>query len=272
MTSVPSSPHAMLSLDHLTRRYGSLTAVDDVSMRLPAGARHAVIGTNGAGKTTLLDLIAGTERADHGCIRLAGTDVTRASPAQRSRLGIARSFQQPRVVAELTALDNVVLALWRHHPQRRSAWRRPSRHRRLTDTALSRLDAVGLAEIAHHRAGALSHGQRRMLDLTAALAANPKLLLLDEPAAGLTDDGIDHLLRVLTDLTDEVALLMVEHHTDVVAHLADTVTVLASGRILLTEATRAALDHPEVRDVYRGTDHGTTPGGAPAATTPEKNG
>lgn len=272
MTPLPPPSRPLLTLTRLTRRYGSLTAVDDVSLQLAAGARHAIIGTNGAGKTTLLNLIAGTERTDHGSIMLDDTDLTAASPAQRSRLGIARSFQQPRVVAELTVLDNVVLALWRHHPQRRSAWRRPRRHRQLADTALHHLESVGLAGTAHREAGTLSHGQRRMLDLAAALSASPRVLLLDEPAAGLTDDGIDHLLRVLTNLAVEVALIMVEHHTEVVDRLTDTVTVLHSGRELLTETTREALDHPAVRDAYRGTGDGITHGGAPTATPTEKNG
>ena len=189
MSSSPTAAQ-LLSLTHLTRRYASLTAVDDISLQLSAGARHAIIGPNGAGKTTLLNLIAGTDRPDQGEITLDGDDITRTSPAQRSQRGIARSFQQPSAIAELSTLDNVVLAGWRHHPQRRGAWRRPTRLRQLTETALHHLDAVGLADVAHQPAAALSHGQRRMLDLAAALAASPRLLLLDEPAAGLTDRDI----------------------------------------------------------------------------------
>lgn len=118
MTVSTPATAPVLDLKNLVRRYGSLTAVDDVSLRLPAGARHAVIGPNGAGKTTLLNLIAGTDRPDHGTIALSGTDITRTATAKRSRLGIARSFQQPSVIGELTVLDNIVLAGWRHHPLR----------------------------------------------------------------------------------------------------------------------------------------------------------
>lgn len=247
----PAGP--LLALTRLTRRYGSLTAVDDVGLHLPAGARHAIIGPNGAGKTTLLNLIAGTDRPDHGSVALNGADITRTAPAARSRLGIARSFQQPSVIAELSVLDNIVLAGWRHHPRRRGAWRRPARHRQLTDTAVRHLEAVGLADAARRPAAALSHGQRRMLDLAAALTGDPRLLLLDEPAAGLTDRDIARLLQVLGGLAHDITVLLVEHHLEVVARLADTVTVLAAGRILVTGPTQTVLDHPEVRDAYLGT-------------------
>ncbi|MFJ5112554.1 ABC transporter ATP-binding protein [Streptomyces sp. NPDC088551] len=264
MTPPPTAASAspVLDLTRLTRRYGSLTAVDDVSLRLPAGARHAVIGPNGAGKTTLLNLIAGTDRPDQGTIVLGGTDITRTATAKRSRLGIARSFQQPSVISELTVLDNVVLAGWPHHPKRRGAWRSPSRHRLHTESAGRHLEAVGLADLAHRPASTLSHGQRRMLDLAAALAGDPRLLLLDEPAAGLTDGDIGRLLGVLGGLPESVAIILVEHHVEVVAQLATTVTVLAAGRVLVTGPTQEALAHPEVRDAYHTT--GTTADGSTA--------
>ncbi|MFJ8921442.1 ABC transporter ATP-binding protein [Streptomyces sp. NPDC102415] len=252
--AAPAPP--LLDLTRLTRRYGSLTAVDDVGLRLPPGARHAVIGPNGAGKTTLLNLIAGTDRPDHGTIALDGTDITRTATARRSRLGIARSFQQPSVISELSVLDNVVLAGWPHHPKRRGAWRRPSRHRLHAESARGHLETVGLADLAHRPASTLSHGQRRMLDLAAALAGNPRLLLLDEPAAGLTDGDIGRLLGILGGLPESVAIILVEHHVEVVAELATDVTVLAAGRVLVTGPTREALAHPDVRDAYH--DPGTT--------------
>ncbi|MGW3215998.1 ABC transporter ATP-binding protein [Streptomyces parvus] len=263
-TAAPASaPPPVLDLTRLTRRYGTLTAVDDVSLRLAAGARHAVIGPNGAGKTTLLNLIAGTDRPDHGTIALDGADITRTATARRSRLGVARSFQQPSVIAELSVLDNVVLAGWPHHPKRRGAWRSPSRYRRHTESASRHLETVGLAELAHRPASTLSHGQRRMLDLAAALAGAPRLLLLDEPAAGLTDGDIGRLLGILGGLPASVAVVLVEHHVEVVAEIASTVTVLAAGKVLVTGETREVLAHPEVRDAYHGT-------GSPAAVTEAK--
>lgn len=267
MTPAPNAASAppVLDLARLTRRYGSLIAVDDVSLRLPAGARHAVIGPNGAGKTTLLNLIAGTDRPDHGTIVLEGTDITRTATAKRSRLGMARSFQQPVVMGDLTVLDNIVLAGWPHHPKRRGAWRSPSRYRQHTESAGRHLETVGLADLAHRPASTLSHGQRRMLDLAAALAGNPRLLLLDEPAAGLTDGGIGRLLGLLGGLPESVAIILVEHHVEVVAQLATTATVLSAGRVLVTGPTQEVLAHPEVRDAYHNT--GTTPS---AATTEER--
>jgi branched-chain amino acid transport system ATP-binding protein len=257
--SAPEPTPPVLGLTRLTRRYGTLTAVDDVSLRLPAGARHAVIGPNGAGKTTLLNLIAGTDRPDHGTIALDGTDITRTPTAKRSRLGVARSFQQPSVIAELSVLDNIVLAGWPHHPRRRGAWRSPSRYRLHTESAGRHLETVGLADLAHRPAATLSHGQRRMLDLAAALAGNPRLLLLDEPAAGLTDGDIGRLLNILGGLPASVAVILVEHHVEVVAQLASTVTVLTAGKVLVTGPTQEVLAHPEVRDAYHGPDLSTAP-------------
>ncbi|AXK35133.1 ATP-binding cassette domain-containing protein [Streptomyces armeniacus] len=262
----------MLSLTGLTRRYGSLTALDSVSLRLAPGARHAVIGPNGAGKTTLLNLIAGTERPTHGSVVLDGRDLTRTAPARRARRGIARSFQQPSVIAELTVLDNVVLAGWRHRTAHtgggagaRALFRTGVRRRQRAEAAHRQLAAVGLAGYADHPASSLSHGQRRLLDLAAALATRPRVLLLDEPAAGLTDRDVNRLLEVLGGLPDDVAMLLVEHHTEVVSELADTVTVLVDGRELVAGPVQTALNHQAVRDAYLGTgaDAGAEPGGAP---------
>ncbi|MFH9607148.1 ABC transporter ATP-binding protein [Streptomyces sp. NPDC017448] len=265
----PAAAPSVLVLTGLTRRYGTLTAVDDVSLRLTPGARHAVIGPNGAGKTTLLNLIAGTDRPDRGTITLDGVDVTSAATARRSRLGIARSFQQPSVIAELSVLDNVVLAGWPHHPQRRGAWRRPSRYRLHRKSAARHLERVGLAELAHRPAATLSHGQRRMLDIAAALAGEPRLLLLDEPAAGLTDTDIGRLLDIVGGMPSSVAVVLVEHHVDVVARLASTTTVLAAGKVLATGPTREVLARPEVRTAYHGTGPGAAPDGAGPASGPD---
>ncbi|MBU7597432.1 ABC transporter ATP-binding protein [Streptomyces sp. P38-E01] len=261
------STRPLLSLDRLTRAYGSLTAVNNVSLELPAGARHALIGPNGAGKTTLLNLVAGTDRPTAGRISWDGEDLTRTAPARRSRLGIGRSFQHPIGIGELSALENVVLACWRHHPERRAAWRRAERLRRLRATALEQLDAVGLADVAHRPAGALSHGQRRMLDLAAALAGRPRLLLLDEPAAGLTDRDIERLLEVLGRLPEDVAFVLIEHHIDVVAQLVDTVSVLVEGTMLRSGPTREVLSHPDVRTAYLGTTADDVDPGGPETNT-----
>lgn len=268
MTPAPTADPPLLVLDGLTRRYGTLTAVDEVNLRLPSGARHAVIGPNGAGKTTLLNLIAGTDRPDRGTIALDGADVTRRGTAARSRLGIARSFQQPTVIAELSVLDNVVLAGWTHRPRHRGAWHRPSRYRLRQEAAARHLEAVGLADLAHRPASALSHGQRRMLDLAAALAGNPRLLLLDEPAAGLTDTDIGRMFDIVGGLPPTVAVVLVEHHVEVVSQLATETTVLAAGKVIATGPTQEVLAHPDVRAAYHGSASAAVPEASGGSDSP----
>ncbi|MEV6928091.1 ATP-binding cassette domain-containing protein [Dactylosporangium sp. NPDC051485] len=242
-----------LSARGLTRRYGPFLAVHDVDLDLAAGDWHALIGPNGAGKSTLLNLLAGTIRPTGGRVVLAGRDITRTRPARRARLGIARTFQTPAVLESLTALDNLVVAAWRHTGTR-TGWR-PARRRELAARGLHRLDEFGLADHAHTKASALSHGQRRLLDIAAALTANPSVLLLDEPAAGLADHDLTLLLDTLRRLPALTAVLMVEHNQDVVTSLADTVTVLHHGRVLATGTPHAIHTHPAVAEVYLGTPH-----------------
>ena len=239
----------LLGLSGLSRVYGALRAVDGVDLSLAAGARHALIGPNGAGKTTLLHLVAGTIRPSAGRVLLAGRDVTRAGPARRNRLGIGRTFQHPAVLPSLSVLDNVVLGGW--HRGGLPRWP-GTRQRLLSRQALEWLDRIGLADLADQPAGSLSHGQRRLLDTAVALAGSPRLLLLDEPAAGLTDKDTERLLAVLTDLPADLALLLVEHDLAFVAALADTATVLAAGRVLATGAPREVWELPSVRQAYWG--------------------
>lgn len=264
MTSPPATGTTGLVLSGLTRRHGSLTAVEDVGLHLPPGARHAVIGPNGAGKTTLLDLVAGAIAPHRGTVTLDGHDLTRAGPARRSRFGIARSFQRPALADEVSVLDHLVLAAWHHHPRRRGAWRNPARHCAVRAYAAEQAAAVGLGDALHTRAGALPHGRRRLLDVAAALASRPRVLLLDEPAAGLTDDELALLPGLLDELADGVSILLVEHHTEVIGRLAGTVTVLVEGRTLLTAPTAQALEHPAVRAAYLGLPEETPPRPRPA--------
>jgi branched-chain amino acid transport system ATP-binding protein len=219
----------ILRASGLRRVFAGVAAIDGVTLTLQAGERHALIGPNGAGKTTLLNLIAGTLRAQSGTVHFHGIDITRRDPARRARAGIARTFQSPTVVPTLSTRDNLVLGAWPHvrHP----------RYRHLRERATDHLHRLGLADQAETPAAALSHGQRRLLDIGVALAGSPRLLLLDEPAAGLdgTDD-LDRLLRLLTGLPAAMTVLMVEHHLDVVAAVASTVTVLEQGRVVADAA------------------------------------
>jgi len=245
----------LLSARGLTRRFGPILAVDHVDFALAAGDRHALIGPNGAGKSTLLNLFAGTIRPTAGRVVLARRDITRTDPGRRARLGIGRTFQTPAVLESLSALDNLIVAAWRHTGTH-SGWR-PVRRRELAARGLHRLDEFGLGNQADTPATDLSHGQRRLLDIAMALAANPAVLLLDEPAAGLAEHDLTLLLDALRRLPAQTAVLLVEHNQDLVASLARTVTVLHHGRVLATGTPTAFHSHPAVAEVYLGTPYGT---------------
>ncbi|MEU7618781.1 ATP-binding cassette domain-containing protein [Micromonospora rifamycinica] len=224
-------------LHHAHRR---LTVLDLDSFVVAPGDRHAVIGPNGAGKSTLLNLLAGTTRAQTGTIAYQGQNITRRGTAWRARAGIGRTFQHPTVYPDLTVLDCVRMGGWhhRHHPDR---------------SPQELLELVGLTSRADYPATTLSHGHRRMLDLAVALAGQPRVLLLDEPAAGLTDTDLTRLLDVLGTLPGWMAVVLVEHHRDVVAALADWITVLHRGRRHLDGPTDQVRADPTVRALYLGT-------------------
>ncbi|WP_406298975.1 branched-chain amino acid ABC transporter ATP-binding protein/permease [Embleya sp. NBC_00888] len=246
-----ADPEALLTITGLTRRYGALAAVGDLDLTVRRGARHALLGPNGAGKSTVLGMVAGATPVTSGSIVFAGRDITRLPPARRSRLGIARAFQQPAVVPSLSVLDNVTLAAWRHARVAGTAWR-PTRYRALAGEAATHLETVGLTDRADEIAGELSHGSRRLLDIAMALAGHPKLLLLDEPAAGLTDTDIERLAAVLKALPAEVTMVLVEHNFALVREVTDTVTVLASGQLLATGTPDEIAADQAVRDTYLG--------------------
>jgi branched-chain amino acid transport system ATP-binding protein len=239
----------LLSITGLTHTYGELTALGGIHLRVPEGGRHAIVGANGAGKTTLLGLVAGTIRPPAaGHIELDGRDITRLDPAHRAQLGIARTFQTPQLVDTATAIDNLVLAGWRH-TSRRAEWA-PARYRRLAAHAQRILADLDLVEAAKRPAGALAHGQRRLLEIGVALAGRPRLLLLDEPAAGLAGDDVERLLAALRRLPAQVAVLLVDHHLSVIAALGADVTVLADGKAVMSGPANQVLANPAFRTAY----------------------
>ncbi|GIG91249.1 ABC transporter ATP-binding protein [Plantactinospora endophytica] len=241
---------ALLSAEAVVRRYGSLVAVDRVDLRIADGERHALIGPNGAGKTTLLDLIGGATRVDGGRIRFDGRDVTRLGPARRARIGIGRIHQRPAVWPSLTALENVVVAGWQQVGGFRGVRSRARFRSRLAEPAAALLEQVGLVDTASTTAAHLSHGQRRQLEIAMALAGRPRLLLLDEPAAGLSGVEVRRLAGLLAELPREVSVLLVEHRLDLVYALADTVTVLHDGRLVASGEPDEIRHAPEVRRAY----------------------
>jgi ABC-type branched-subunit amino acid transport system ATPase component/ABC-type branched-subunit amino acid transport system permease subunit len=237
----PDPGPTLLRISGLTRTYASLIALDHLDLELTTGARHAVIGPNGAGKTTLLHLLAGTVPATSGTVTFAGHDITHHPVHRRARLGLVRTFQHPAAWPRHSTLDNVILGAWPH---------RHTPRRQLPGAARQLLGELGLTTQAAAPAGALSHGQRRLLEIAIALAARPRLLLLDEPAAGLTPADTDRLITVLRALPSGVTLLLVEHDLDVVAAIADTVTVLHEGRHLHTGTAEQTDQSPAVQAAY----------------------
>ena len=242
----------LLSTEGLVKRFGGLLATDNVSLEVRPGEIHALIGPNGAGKTTLIGQLTGTLAADSGTIRFAGRDVTRLAAHARVRLGLARSFQITSVLREFTALDNAALAVQAHqgHSFRFLADARSDE--RLRGPARQGLEAVSLGARADAIASALSHGEQRQLEIAMALAGDPKLLLLDEPMAGMGIEESQRMVELLRGLKGRRAMLLIEHDMDAVFALADRITVLVYGRAIASGTPDEIRAHPEVRQAYLG--------------------
>ncbi len=216
----------------LHKRYGGLVATRDLNLALRPGEIHAMIGPNGAGKTTALAQLSGELRSDSGRITLNGRDITRLSMPDRARLGIARSYQITAIFPEFTVAENVAVAVQAQAGHHFHLFRNAGRDRTLTEPAQRVLRESGLAEQANHPAGDLAHGQRRQLELAMALATEPRVLLLDEPMAGMGGAEADAVGTLLERLRSRYAVLLVEHDMDMVFRLADRITVLVDGAVI----------------------------------------
>ncbi len=244
----------LLRVERLTKRFGGLVATDGVDLDIMPGEVHALIGPNGAGKTTLIGQVSGELRPDGGRILLDGRDVTHLPPHRRSHLGLARSFQITSVFADFSVLDNVTLAIQAHDGHSFRFWADASRDPRLNGRGETLLQAHHLGARSSALAGALSHGERRQLELAVALASQPKLLLLDEPTAGMGPEESQQMIARLKALRGRFGVLLVEHDMETVFALADRITVLASGRVLATGDPSAIRNDPAVRAAYLGDD------------------
>ncbi|MGH3712512.1 MAG: ABC transporter ATP-binding protein [Micromonosporaceae bacterium] len=242
----------ILRLDGLTRSYGSLTAVDQVDLDVVPGDRHALIGPNGAGKSTLFATVAGTLRATGGRIRFAGRDVTSLSESARARLGLVRTYQHASLFLQCTVLDNVALAVQRVHRASLRLDRPARRFRQVTGLAERHLAAVGLADRAADPAAALSHGERRQLEVAMVLATEPSLVMFDEPTAGMSAAETERFVQLLAGLPDALTVLIVEHDLDVVFRLASRVTVLHLGRVLASGTPEQIRADESVQRAYLG--------------------
>lgn len=241
----------VLSCAGLRRSFGALTAVDDVDLEVAPGARHALIGPNGAGKSTLFKLVTGVLPAEAGRVTLDGADVTRTSEVRRSRLGMSQTLQHASLFPSMTSRESVVLAAQRHAGGRISML--PRRQAAVWARAEELLGDVGLAGRGGIPVRSLAHGELKQLELALALACRPRLLLLDEPAAGMSAAERGRLVELLDGLPSAVTVLFVEHDLDLVFALADAVTVLHLGRVLLSGSPEEIRASEAVREAYLGT-------------------
>jgi branched-chain amino acid transport system ATP-binding protein len=240
----------VFAVDGLTWRAGGAAIVSDVTFEVAPGEFVAVIGPNGAGKTSLFNLISGLLTASAGTVVLDGVDITREPPTRRARRGLGRTFQTSSVFATLTVAENVRLAAAAHRGSCLRLWRRADSDASAREAAASALERVGLADRAGAVAGALSHGDKRKLEIAILLATEPRVILLDEPMAGLGAGDVPALTEVIRSLDRTV--LMVEHHMDVVLGLADRVAVMHHGALLAIDTPEKVMSDPTVQDAYLG--------------------
>ena len=242
----------LLRVSNLCKSYGALKVTHDVSLTVAPGQIHAIIGPNGAGKTTLIAQLSGQLRPDSGQVIYAGQDITGLDMAARVRRGLARSFQLTTLLPSFSALENVALAVQAREGSSFRFFGRAAREAGLNDQAMACLADVGIADRSHRLAGALSHGEKRQLELAVALAARPRLLLLDEPLAGTGHDEAAQLVRLFAGLKERVTMVLIEHDMDAVFQLADTVSVLVYGKIVASGDPAQVRADPRVRAAYLG--------------------
>lgn len=248
------TPPALETRD-LVKTFGGFTATDGVSLTIARGARHALIGPNGAGKTTLVNLLTGVLPPTSGSVFLDGDEVTGLAQHRRVERGLARTFQINRLFADLTVLESIALAVAEQKGVGRRFWAPIGSHGEVLDTAARLLEDLRLADVAHRRTCDLAYGKQRLIEIALALAARPRVLLLDEPAAGVPTSESRDLFETLAGLPDDMAILLIEHDMDLVFRFADRISVLVSGAILLEDTPEVVANHPLVREVYLGEAH-----------------
>ncbi len=242
----------LLELKKLSKAFGAVKASDAVDLTLFPGEIHALIGPNGAGKSTLIAQVTGWMKPDAGEVRLLGRDASHLSVAARAKLGLGRSFQVSSLAQGFSALANVMLALQARDGGAFRFWAPLRGNAALREEALGVLARIGLADRADLPVSALSHGERRLLEMALALALRPKLLLLDEPMAGLGPEGTRNLTAFLRELKNEAGILLIEHDMDAVFALADRISVLVYGRVIASGTADEIRQSAAVREAYLG--------------------
>jgi branched-chain amino acid transport system ATP-binding protein len=243
---------ALLRIKDLTKRFGGVVASDGIVLDVAQGELHAVIGPNGAGKTTLIGQLTGEIVPDTGRVWFDGADITPLASHRRSQLGLARSFQITSLFLDMTALDNVALAVQAHAGHSFRFWRNARRDPALREPAAATLARVGLAHRADTLVSKLSHGEHRQLEIAMALATRPRMLLLDEPMAGMGLEESARMVAILRELKRDLTILLIEHDMEVVFALADRISVLVYGRVITTGTPDAIRANAEVREAYLG--------------------
>jgi ABC-type branched-subunit amino acid transport system ATPase component len=241
-----------LQTSHLVKKFGGFVATDDVTLNVTAGARHALIGPNGAGKTTLINLLTGFLEPTAGTVTLNGEELTRLPQHQRVKRGLARTFQINRLFADMTVLESVTLAVCERLGFGGHWWKPVGAHGDAIDEAAALLAQLRLLDVAHHQTKSLAYGKQRLIEIALALAAQPKVLLLDEPAAGVPTGESRELFETIAQLPRAVTILLIEHDMDLVFRFADRISVLVSGRVLTEDTPAAIAVDPRVKEVYLG--------------------
>lgn len=238
----------------LEKRFGGLLATNKVSLAVEHGARHALIGPNGAGKTTFVNLLTGVLPANGGRILLDGEDVTGKGQVQRARRGLGRTFQINQLFAEMTPVETIGLAVSERMGGGGDFWRQIGTRVDIFDEIVSLLERFRLTDVMEIPTKSLAYGKQRLLEIALALASNPRVLLLDEPAAGVPESERADLLETLAALPRDVSILLIEHDMDMVFAFADRITVLVNGALFADGTPEAIMADPRVREVYLGSD------------------
>jgi branched-chain amino acid transport system ATP-binding protein len=247
-----TAPDVVLQGRNITRRWGGLVAVNQVSVALVRGHVHAVIGTNGAGKSTLINILSGEVAPSEGQVELLGHDVTRWTQPRRARAGLGRSYQRNTIFPSFTVFENCRLAAQARTPRPWRWWESAQRCERSSAAARAAATRAGIDTLLDRQSGLLSHGQQRQLEIAMCLAAAPEVLLLDEPLAGMGAEETERMLALLAELKDGHAILLVEHDMDAVFRIADEITVMVDGGVIACGSPEQVRASPAVREAYLG--------------------
>jgi ABC-type branched-subunit amino acid transport system ATPase component len=243
---------AALETLHLIKRFGGIVAANDVTFRLERGARHALIGPNGSGKTTFINLLTGVLAPTSGRVKLEGRDITALRPEQRVHLGLVRTFQINQLFPALTPLEALTLAVSEQRGFGGKAWRSLHQSRDVMQEVAGIAGQFGLADVMTRPAAALAYGKQRLLEIALAFACRPRVLLLDEPAAGVPEGERHEILTAVAQLPPHVSVLLIEHDMDLVFRFADRISVLAAGALLMEGSAEEVSKDPRVRAIYLG--------------------